>query len=162
MRAAWVGAAIAALASAGCGGASHRGGGGAKAFDCGGRHAAYVVTGGIAAAEAGIKMTCDGGVPTVEIYRILDGGREDRRGGRISADAFDDIWKDFENGGWRMVEDCKNPGAGKKDPFYVFEIADDDKQISVSCKGHDLPYPHDTFRDALDKAKSELPAQEGD
>jgi hypothetical protein len=105
-------------------------------------------------------MTCDGGVPTVEVYRILDGGREDRRGGRISEDAFDQIWKDFEHGGWRMVEDCKNPGAGKKDPFYVFEIADDDKQISVTCKGHDLPYPHDTFRDALDKAKAELPAEE--
>jgi hypothetical protein len=148
-------------ALAACGGASKHGGGGSgKAFDCGGRHAAYVVTGSIAASEAGIKMTCDGGVPTVEVYRILDGGREDRRGGRISEDAFDQIWKDFEHGGWRMVEDCKNPGAGKKDPFYVFEIADDDKQISVTCKGHDLPYPHDTFRDALDKAKAELPAEE--
>ena len=149
------------LLLAACGGAPRRGGGGGKAFACGGRHAAYVVTGGIAATEAGIKMTCDSG-PAVEVYRILDGGKEERRSGSISASAFEDIWKDFENAGWRMVEDCKNPGAGKKDPFYVFEIADDDKQISVSCKGHDLPFPHDTFRDALDRAKSELPAQEGD
>jgi hypothetical protein len=151
--------ALVALALAACGGASRRGGGG-RAFECGGRHATYVVTGGIAAPEAGVKMSCDGNVPMVEEYRIDEGGHEHRRSERISADAWDDVWSDFEHGGWRMVEDCKNPGAGKKDPFYVFEVADDDQQISVTCKGKELPFPHDTFRDALDRARSEMSVDE--
>jgi hypothetical protein len=173
-------AAALCLLAASCGGAAHgaRGGGDERPFRCEGRHATYVVTGGIAAAEAGVKLSCEGDAPQVEVYRILDGGHEERRSGRISAEAFEATWKDFENGGWRMVEDCKTPGGataeapkrgkGKKaaagpqakDPFYVFEIADDEKQISVTCKGHDLPYPHDTFRDTLDRASAELPVDE--
>ena len=152
---------VIALCAASCAsGGTKQAHGGSRSFACEGRHATYVVTGGIAAPEAGVKMTCEGDVPLVEEYRLYDKGKEERRSGRISPDAWDSIWKDFENAGWRMVEDCKNPGAGKKDPFYVFEIADADKQISVTCKGHDLPYPHDTFRNALDRAKSELPVDE--
>ncbi len=155
-----LGVAVAVLLVGGCGGPARRSGGSARAFKCEGRHATYVVTGGIAAPEAGVKMTCDGDMPVVEEYRIYDGGREERRSGRVSAEAWEEVWADFEHGGWRMVEDCKNPHAGKKDPFYVFEIADDEKQISVTCKGKDLPFPHDTFRDALDRAKAELPVDE--
>jgi hypothetical protein len=152
-------AAVAVLA--GCAGGPKRGGGGGgPAFHCAGRHATYVVTGSIVATEAGVKLSCDGEVPQVEEYRLLDGGREDRRGGRVSADAFEEAWNAFEQAGWRMVADCKNPRAAKKDPFYVFEIADEEKQISVTCKGKELPYPHDTLRDALDRALSELPVDE--
>ena len=150
---------VTAALLAACGGAPRRGGGRSAAFKCDGRHATYVVTGAITAPEAGVKMSCEGDVPMVEEYRLFD-GREERRSGRVSADEWEDIWRDFEQGGWRMVEDCKNPQAGKKDPFYVFEISDEDKQISVTCKGKDLPYPHDTFRNALDRAVSELPADE--
>ena len=130
------------------------------AFRCEGRHATYVVTGGIAAPEASVSMTCEGDVPVVEERRTYEGGHEDKRSARISAEAWESVWADFEHAGWRMVEDCKNPEAGKKDPFYVFEIADDEKQISVTCKGAQLPFPHDTFRDALDRAKGELPVDE--
>ncbi len=148
------------LAIGACGGAPQRSGGSSEAFVCDERHAAYVVTGGIAAQEAGVKMSCEGNVPIVEEYRLYDGGREDKRGARISADAWEAVWKDLEHAGWRSVVDCKNPDAGKKDPFYVFEIADADKQISVTCKAKELPFPHDTLRDSLDRAKSELPVDE--
>jgi hypothetical protein len=150
---------VCALLLASCGPAAHHGGGASPepAFKCEGRHAAYVVTGGIAAAEAGVRMSCDGDVPMVEEYRD-----QEKRSGRIAAEAWDEIWQDFEHAGWRMIGDCKNPKAGKKDPFYVFEIADDEKQISITCKGKDLPFPHDTFRNALDRARSELPIEGGE
>jgi hypothetical protein len=144
-----------------CGGAPKRGGGGGgEAFECKGRHATYVVTGSIIAAEAGVKMSCAGNVPYVEEYRIDDKGVEQKRGARVDAGAWESAWSDLEHAGWRMLGDCDNPAVSPKDPFYVFEIADEDKQISVTCKGTTLPFPHDTLLLALDKAKSELPVSE--
>jgi hypothetical protein len=152
-------AALVTLAACGAAAKRHRGGGG-SAFRCDGRHAAYIVTGGIAAPEAGITMSCEGDVPLVEEYRLYEHDRKEQRSGRIAAEEWESIWRDFEDTGWRMVGDCDNPSAGKKDPFYVFEIADEEKQISVTCRGKELPFPHGTFRDALDRAKSELPVDE--
>jgi hypothetical protein len=136
-------------------------------FRCNGRHAAYVVTGSIAASEAGIRLFCDGEVPSVEEYRIGDDGREDRRGGRISRVGWEEAWQAFDNAAWENLSDCENarakPRKGKqapREPFYVFEVADEDKQVSLSCKGTTLPHPFDTFRDALDRAKGELPVDE--
>jgi hypothetical protein len=147
---------------AACAGAQKRGSadGEEEPFRCLGRHAAYVVTGSIAASEAGIKISCEGEVPTVEEYRIGGDGREARRAARISREGWEEAWHAFDSAGWENLGDCKNPGAGKKDPFFVFEIADEERQLSLSCKGTTLPHPFDTFRDALDRAKGELPIEE--
>jgi hypothetical protein len=143
----------------------------AEPFRCQGRHAAYVVTGSIVAPEAGIRLFCEGEVPSVEEYRIGDDGTEHRRGGRISGEGWERAYGAFDNAAWENLADCANAVAAKRpakkkapkasnEPFYVFVVSNDDRQVSLSCKGRDLPHPFDTFRDALDAAKGELPVEE--
>jgi hypothetical protein len=163
----WVMVGCVTLAGAGCaffGGSDPKrgrsGGGAGEAFECNERRAAYQVSGGMMGAEYGVRMTCDGNVPRVEEARTNSKGEEKKRSGRISVDAWEKTWGDIEQTGWRNVGDCDNPDKKDKDPFYVFEIGDSDKSISVTCKAKQVPFPHDTWKNAIDEALAELPVDE--
>jgi hypothetical protein len=149
-----------AVALAACGGPQQRAHE-SSAFECKGRRASYHVQGGIMGASYDVRLFCDGNQPLAEETRVGKGGVEEKRGARISADTWEAVWKDIEDTGWRMVTDCKAVDMDEKSPFWVFEVGDEDKQISVTCKTATLPYPFDALQNALDKARAELPVKEG-
>jgi hypothetical protein len=148
------------MIAAGCGGGQHGARSSGPAFTCDNRHAEYMESGGIMYPEQGVRMKCAGDVPTVEEYFDDEKGKETKRSAKISAGAWEKSWSAFEGSGWRLLNDCKNAGAGDKDPIYTFEIANDDKTVSFQCQGKQLPFPYDSVLNALDSAKGELPAQD--
>jgi hypothetical protein len=149
-------------AVAACGG-SQRGGGGDDenaSFECGGRRAEYMMSGGMMYPEQGVRMKCDGDIPLVEEYFTSDDGSEKKRSARIPVAAWEASWKDFDNSGWERLEDCTNKAVKEKDPIYTFEIADEDRTVSFRCQGDPLPYPFDVVVSSLDRAKGNLPVEE--
>jgi hypothetical protein len=154
--------ALAAALTAGCGGAQKRRGGGGLGFECDERRAAYQVTGSFKGPAYGVRLFCDGNVPMVEEIRTGDDGVEQKRGAAIDVDAWEKAWAAVEDTGWRMLEDCRSLDMDPKAPFWVFEIGDAEKSVSVTCKSTELPFPYDTLQHTLDDARGELPVQEGE
>ena len=126
-------------------------------FECKDRRAMYVATGSLVYAEQGISLTCDGNHTHLEQYFVTTDGKEKRTGADISRYTWETAWGEFDHAGWRMLQDCDNPGAGEKDPIYTFEVSDGDRTVTVMCKGIEMPFPFDRLRNALDMAASELP-----
>jgi hypothetical protein len=143
------------LAIASCGGRQK--GAGPGDFECKDRRAMYVATGSLVYAEQGIRLSCEGNDTRLEQYFVATDGKEKRSGATISRYDWEKAWEEFDNAGWRMLEDCDNPGAGEKDPIYTFEISDGDRTKTVMCKGIELPFPYDRLRNALDIAAASLP-----
>jgi hypothetical protein len=125
-------------------------------FECRDRRMEYVATGTIMYAEQGVRLYCDGNVPTAEKYFIDKSGQETKESREISAGVFDDTWKEFQAAGWRQLDDCQNPSAGKLEAIQTFDVTDGDVTKSFRCPGTELPFPYDRLRNALDMAAAEL------
>jgi hypothetical protein len=130
------------------------------AFECADRRMEYTATGTIMYAKQGVRLYCDGNVPTAEKWFLDKDGNEQKRSAEISAGTFDDAWKEFQAAGWRMLEEkCDNPTAAKKDPDQTFEVTDGDLKRHFQCKGTELPFPYDRLRNALDLSAGEIPGE---
>jgi len=128
------------------------------AFECNDRRMEYTAEGTIMYAKQGVRLFCDGNVPTAEKFFIDKDGNEQKKSAEISAGTFDDAWKEFQAAGWRMLEEnCDNPSAAKKDPTQTFEVTDGDLKRHFKCKGTELPFPYDRLRNALDLSAAEIP-----
>jgi len=148
---------ISVLAAAGCLG------GGAKQtravdddtvenFKCNGRRAEYVLVGGFVAPEMGIKVQCSDDQATLIKWTADDNGQRDEQSFDITRGDFQEVWRAFEDAGWRNLSDCLNSAAGDTDQVYTFEIADEDSRVSLTCQGKEQPFPYDRLVNALDIA----------
>jgi len=149
-----------ALASVGCFRQSTTGPVRDPAFECLDRRMEYTSISTIMYAKQGVRLYCDGNVPTAEKWFIDKDGNEQRKSAEISAGTFDDAWKEFQAAGWRMLQEakCKNPSAAKKDPDQTFDVTDGEMTRHFQCKGTELPFPYDRMRNALDLSASEIPS----
>lgn len=156
-----IGPLVAALAlAAGCGG-------GAKntqtddddeieQFKCNGRRGEYLVVGGFVAAELGIRIECEGDHPILTKWTVDDDGERDESEHVIGRANFNEIWRAFEDAGWRNLADCMNTAAKDDDQVYTFEVRNDDAQVTFVCQGKQLPFPFDRLVNALDVAAGEF------
>jgi hypothetical protein len=146
----------AALALAACGGGGNR----TRAedlsqFQCNSRRVEYLEAGGFAAAETGVRMECgaaDGpGNPRITRWRVEEDGKRKTESFRLSADQFDGTWQKIDATGWRFLDaECSNPGAGKTDPVYQIGVGDHAAEVSLNCRGRELPFPYDRLVNELD------------
>ncbi|RMH39931.1 MAG: hypothetical protein D6689_15235 [Deltaproteobacteria bacterium] len=157
MRALGIAWAAATLAAVACGGGSRaRSTGPADDtyadFTCNERHAQYVVVGGFVAPELGIEIRCSDTEQTIRKWTADDSGNRDETVQPLSRAEFDDVWRSFEDAGWRNLSDCINPRAKDTDEVYTFEIGDADASVTLTCQGkaNDLPFPFDRLVNALD------------
>jgi hypothetical protein len=125
-------------------------------FDCRGRRAEYFLVGGFVAAESGIIVKCDGNRPTLTRWTAGDDGSREEATHNLTPAAFEELWRTFEDAGWRNLSDCVNPKAKSDAQVYTFEIAVQDKQVSFVCQGKELPFPFDRLVTALDVAAAEF------
>jgi hypothetical protein len=146
--------------AAGC--ASRAGGprGGGGAFVCKERRAAYQVTGSMLGPTFSVRMFCDGDRPMVEEIRTDERGVEAKRGSAVSADAWETAWRQVQATGWRFLKDCNVVEMDDKAPFWVFEIGDSDRSVSITCKTLSPPFPYDSLKNALDELRTLLDAGE--
>lgn len=148
---------IAALWIAGClgGGAKQTGGvddDAVEDFKCNGRRAEYILVGGFVAPEMGIKVQCSDDRATLLKWTADENGARDEASYEITRAAFQEIWRAFEDAGWRNLSDCLNSSAGDTEQIYTFEIADEDSRVTFTCQGKEQPFPFDRLVNALDIA----------
>jgi len=152
---------LAALAgAAACGGARKRGVVDPD-FACKDRRIEYVETGGMMYAEEGVRLRCDGDVPSIERYFTKKDGQEHKQDGTLAAGAWDRAWQEFDSAGWRNLSDCSNPKAGDRDPVHTFEVSNGTITRTFMCPGATLPFPYEALRNAIDAVAAELPLDRG-
>jgi hypothetical protein len=133
----------------------------AQRFDCRGRRASYIVTHHMAADEIGVQIDCAEAGPRIKRWRDRSGTRqEDARS--LTPGEFDKLWREIDGTGWPNLRDCSNGTGGKRDPIYVFDINDDQNQVSFQCQSQSAPYPYSGIVDPLDLAAQQGRRQLGD
>ena len=141
-----------ALLASGCAGAPATTGGSRATddFECRDRRAEYIVVGGFAAPEAGVRAECEGGIPRLSRWRLVDGERI-TDSTELSAEQFEALWIKIDATGWRhLADDCENPAASPGDPAYTMDVADHALARSFGCSGRTLPFPYDRIVNELD------------
>ena len=150
--------AVVALALAACGGKQQVEDRADVELKCDSRRASYDAVGTLMYQSMGVRIYCEGNQPIVEQYFVTDEGQEQTNKGTVRVGTWEEAWSAFQNAGWRNLKDCENPNAGEREPLYTFEVGDSEYQVTFSCQGNSLPFPHDTLQRALDTAAGELPA----
>jgi hypothetical protein len=143
---------VALVAGVACGGGKRSSGGpDVTDFECNERRIEYMVVGGFAADEAGVRMDCAGGKPVLTKWRLEANGERRTEPFDLSGEQFDATWEKVEATGWRFLDEkCANPGASPKDPIYSIDVGDGSKSVSLSCTGKELPFPYDRLVNELD------------
>ncbi len=127
-------------------------------FDCRDRYAAYLVSGSLAAAEAGVQVDCAEAGPRVVRWTVTRDGNREEHAGSLGVGEFDRMWEKIEGAGWRYLGDCDGTGQ-PGDPVYTFDVKDWNGTASFSCtNAGPLPFPYNTLVDELDfKAAAHAP-----
>ncbi len=127
-------------------------------FKCNGRQASYVVVGGFVAYELGIEIKCEPTMAKLVKWTATADGELDESEHIIGRASFDEIWRDFEDAGWRNLADCLNTNADDDDEVYSFTVADADSDVTMVCQGraNNLPFPFDRLVNTLDQAAGEF------
>ncbi|MCX5744523.1 MAG: hypothetical protein NT062_18685 [Proteobacteria bacterium] len=131
------------------------------AFNCKERIASYVASHHMAGDEVGVQLDCTDG-PRVKRWKTDKAGKRNEETIPLSPIEFEKVWREIDGTGWPNMKDCLGGTAGKNDPVYVFDIKDDQNQVSFSCQSRSMPYPYDKIVDPLDMVGLNHKGQLGD
>ena len=155
-------AALACALGAACGGSREQIKREMQSFDCRSRRASYIVTHHLAGDEIGVQIDCAEVGPRIKRWRTDKSGTHQEDAHGLTPGDFDKIWKEIEGTGWQYLHDCENGTGGKRDPIYVFDVKDDQRQVSFQCQSQSMPYPYNAIVDPLDLASQQGRRQLGD
>lgn len=131
-------------------------------FLCKDRIASYVASHHMGGDEVGVQMDCAAAGPRIKRWRMDKQGKRDEDTHPLSPGEFDAVWREIDGTGWPNLRDCANGTNGKLDPVYVFDIKDDQNQVTFSCQSQSMPYPYNTIVDPMDVAAQKNRKQLGD
>ena len=133
-----------------------------QSFNCRDRIASYVVSHHMGGDELGVQMDCKEAGPRIKRWRTDKHGTRQEDNHSITPGEFDKTWTEIDGTGWPNLRDCANGTGGKQDPVYVFDIKDDQNQVSFQCQSQTMPYPYNDIVDPLDFASQNGRKQLGD
>jgi hypothetical protein len=157
-----IGRPVTALALAACGGTKAQVEREQQTFDCRSRSASYMATKHISGDELGVLIDCAEVGPRIKRWKVDKAGTRTEDARSITPGEFEKVWKEIEGTGWPNLRDCTNGSLEKRDPVYVFDIKDDQNQVSFQCQTREMPYPYNDITDPLDLAASQGKGQLGD
>jgi hypothetical protein len=131
-------------------------------FSCRGRTASYTVLHHLAGDELGVSIDCAPAGPRLTRWRTDKAGTHQEDTRAMTPGEFDNIWREIDGTGWPNLRDCTNGTLGKRDPVYVFELADDQNRASFRCQSLSMPYPYSSLVNPLDLAAQMGRGQLGD